>query len=38
MQQAVGATGRGREVVERHYSRQIMIQRYEDLFLSLLAG
>jgi glycosyltransferase involved in cell wall biosynthesis len=38
MQQAVAAPSRGREVVERHYSRQIMIQGYEDLFQSLLAG
>jgi len=38
MQQAVAVTGRGRDVVGRHYSRQIMIQGYEDLFQSLRAG
>jgi hypothetical protein len=32
MQQAVSAAGGGRAVVERHYSRQAMIQQYEDLF------
>jgi glycosyltransferase involved in cell wall biosynthesis len=37
MQRAVLAPSRGRDVVERHYSRHIMIQRYEDLFESLVA-
>ncbi len=35
MQQAVSARSRGRAVVERHYSRQIMVQGYEDLFQRL---
>jgi glycosyltransferase involved in cell wall biosynthesis len=37
MQHAVLATGRARAVVERHYSRQVMIQRYENLFQRLVA-
>jgi glycosyltransferase involved in cell wall biosynthesis len=35
MQRAVSATTRGRAFVARHYSRHVMVQRYEDLFLNL---
>jgi glycosyltransferase involved in cell wall biosynthesis len=38
MQRAVSATSRGRAVIERHYSRHVMVQRYEDLFQSLRAS
>jgi glycosyltransferase involved in cell wall biosynthesis len=38
MQQAVIAIGHDRDAVERRYSRQVMIRRYEDLFQSLVAS
>jgi glycosyltransferase involved in cell wall biosynthesis len=38
MRHAVSAPRQGRTVIERLYSRQVMIQRYEDLFLQLVAS
>ncbi|MCC2662435.1 MAG: glycosyl transferase, group 1 [Geminicoccaceae bacterium] len=38
MQQAVATAGSGRALVERRYSRQVMVQGYEDLFHRLVAA
>ena len=38
MQRAVSAPDRGREAIERHYSRHVMVQRYEEIFQKLLVS